>query len=111
MKKLLLAAAIAVGASTIVAQLPEQQLETHAKSVTVRVELDNPNGYLNVRSGPSQKKKVVGQVKNGTYLYAIKSVYNKKEKKYYSLIRYKGKKAYVSNRYLLPVGPGAADDI
>lgn len=108
MKKILLAAAIAIGGSAFFASLPEQKMEASAKAITVRVYLDNVNSYVNVRSGPSQKNRIVGRLKDGTFLTAKKSVYNKKEKRYYSLVTYKGKKAYISNNCLLPVGPGAA---
>lgn len=41
MKKLLLAAAIAVGASTVVADLPSQKIEAHAKETRITVQLDS----------------------------------------------------------------------
>lgn len=106
MKKLLLAAAIVVGASTVVADLPGQNIEAHAQRITVQ--LDSKKSRLNVRSGPGTNYRVVGRLKTGTVLTAKKSVYNKKEKRYYSLIIYKGKKAYVCNDYVAPTGPGAA---
>lgn len=108
MKKLLLAVAIAVGGATVVADLPIQNVEAQAKPTKVIVELDSKNSRLNVRKGPGTQYSVVGKLKNGTVLTSQKSIYNKKEKRYYSLIKYKGKKAYVCNDYLLPTGPGAA---
>ena len=106
MKKLLLAAAIAVGGTTVVADLSFQKIEAHAQRITVQ--LDSDKSRLNVRSGPGTNYRLVGKLKNGTVLTAKKSIYNKKEKRYYSLIRYKGKNAYVCNDYVAPTGPGAA---
>ena len=108
MKKLLLVAAIAVGVSTVVADLPVQNTEAQAKETRITVQLDSKKSCLNVRSGPGTNYRVVGKLKTGTVLFAKKSVYNKKEKRYYSLIIYKGKKAYVCNDYIAPTGPGAA---
>lgn len=107
MKKLLLAAAIAVGASTVVADLPVQKIEAQAKVTKLIVQLDSKNSRLNVRSGPGTNYRTVGKLKHGTLLTSTKSVYNKKEKRYYSLITYKGKKAYICNDYVEPRGIGS----
>lgn len=109
MKKILLAVAIAVGASTVIADLPVQKIEAQAKVTKLIVQLNPENSRLNVRSGPGTNYRIVGKLKHGTLLTSTKSVYNKKEKRYYSLIIYKGKQAYICNDYvaLRGIGSGA----
>jgi uncharacterized protein YraI len=80
---------------TLILTLFTPFVDQSTKAATTETAFINTTSTLNVRSGTSDKSKIIGTLNSG---YSV-TVYSK-TKTGWSEIRYNGKKAYVSTRYL-----------